>query len=308
MELRQVRYFVAVARAGHFRRAADTLGIAQPALSYQIQRLERELGVALFERTSRRVRLTSAGGAFLERAERILADVDHAERDMREYASLERGRVVVGALQSPETLRLPELLGVFHARYPGIEIALREENTEQLGRALDARQIDLALIALPGQPHVIGALAGAPPLPASVATEQLLEEEIVLAVAPDYALSAGDGIAFAELRDEPFIAYMPGSGLRATLTQACAVAGFAPRIVFESRELWTMRALASAGLGVTLLPRSSAEAPGAPIQIVSIRHPAITRLVALAWDRARTQAPATAAFLDLARAWWRGAL
>lgn len=305
MELRQARYFVAVARAGHFRRAAETLRIAQPALSYQIQRLERELGVTLFERTSRRVRLTSAGSAFLERAERILAEVDRAEREMRQYAGLERGQIVVGALQSPETLRLPALLGEFRARYPGIGIVLREENTQQLGHALDAGQIDLALIALPSQPHVVDALSAAPPLPTTITTEQILEEEIVLAVAPERTLSAGAEIAFAELRDEQFIAYMPGSGLRATLFQACATAGFDPHIAFESRELSTMRALASAGLGVTLLPRSAAETPGAAIQIVSISNPPITRIVALAWNRSRAQAPATVAFLDLARAWWR---
>src|ERR1700730_11754656 len=132
MELRHLRYFVAVAQRKHCTRAAEELNLAQPALSQQIQQLERELGVALLERTSRRVRLTPAGEAFLSRAERILAEVEQAQREMQEFAGIKRGRVVIGALQSLDAFHFSALLARFHSRYPEIEIILREEANEEL--------------------------------------------------------------------------------------------------------------------------------------------------------------------------------
>src|SRR5215469_9189063 len=115
MELRHLRYFVAVAQKKHFTQAAEELNLAQPALSQQIQQLERELGLLLLERTSRSVRLTLAGEVFLRRAERILREVELAQQEMQEFAGLKRGRVVIGTLQSLEAFHFSALLARFHA-------------------------------------------------------------------------------------------------------------------------------------------------------------------------------------------------
>src|SRR5579872_6523146 len=176
MELRQLRYFVAVAQKRHFTQAAQELSIAQPALSQQVRQLERELGVTLFERSSRHVRLTPPGEALLVRAERILAEVEWARMEMQEYTGLARGRVVVGALQSLEAFRFPALLARFHTRFAGIEIVLREEATERLLELLNTGQLDLTLIQIMDNSWPLELTTSA------IITEKLLTEELVLVV------------------------------------------------------------------------------------------------------------------------------
>jgi LysR family transcriptional regulator, transcription activator of glutamate synthase operon len=294
MELRQLRYFVAVAHRGHFTRAAEELRLAQPALSQQIQQLERELGVTLFARTSRRVRLTSAGEALLVRAERILAEVEWAQMEMQEYTGLARGRIVIGALQSLEAFRFPALLSRFHSRYPRIEIILREEATERLLELLNTGQLDLTIIQIMDDSWPVELTAS------SVVTEKLLTEELVLVVAPDHALAHHQHVTVEELRAEPFVLFKPGSGLRHTVIQRSLAAGFTPRILFESGELATIRSLVAEGLGVSVLPRSVAEAPGREVVIVSLDPPPV-RTVLLAWHTNVYHTPAAAAFLSFIR-------
>ncbi len=294
MELRQLRYFVAVAHRKHFTQAAEELNLAQPALSQQIQHLERELGVTLFERTSRRVRLTSAGEALLVRAEHILAEVEWAQMEMQEYTGLARGRVVIGALQSLEAFRFPTLLSRFHTRYPGIEIVLREEATERLLELLNMGQLDLTIIQIIDDSWPLELTTS------SVVIERLLTEELVLVVAPDHALAHRQNVTVEELRDEPFVLFKPGSGLRHTVIQRSLAGGFTPRILFESGELATIRSLVAEGLGISVLPRSVAEAPGREVAIVSL-GPSPVRTVLLAWHTNVYHAPAAAAFLSFIR-------
>ena len=294
MELRQLRYFVAVAHKRHFTQAAEELSIAQPALSQQVRQLERELGVALFERTSRQVRLTSAGEALLVRAERILAELEWARMEMQEYSGLARGRVVIGALQSLEAFRFPALLSRFHTRYPGIDIVLREEATGRLLELLHSGQLDLTLIQVMDNSWP-PELTSAP-----VVTEKLLTEELVLVVAPAHALARRQNVAVEELRDEPFILFKPGSGLRHIIMQRSLTAGFTPRMLFESGELATVRSLVAEGLGISVLPRSVAEAQGREVAIVSLDPPPV-RTILLAWHTNVYHAPASAAFLSFIR-------
>lgn len=304
MELRQLRYFVAVAHARHFTQAAEQLSIAQPALSQQIRQLERELGIALFERTSRQVQLTSAGEALLARAERILAEVEWARLEMQQYGGLERGRVVIGALQSLEAFRFPALLARFHARYPGIEIVLREEATERLVALLNAGQLDLTIVQVIDDSWPLDLNAS------SIVTEKLLTEELVLVVAPGHVMASRQSVSMEELRNEPFISFKPGSGLRHTIMQRSLAAGFMPRILFESGELATIRLLVAEGLGISILPRSVAEAAGKAVSIVSLNPPPLRTLL-LAWHANVYHSPAATAFLsfirdDIRENPWRG--
>jgi len=292
MELRQLRYFVAVAHRRHFTQAARELNLAQPALSQQIQQLERELGVALFERTSRRVQLTAAGEALLVRAEHILAEVGWAQMEMQEYTGLARGRVVIGALQSLEAFRFPALLSRFHTRYQGIEIILREEATERLLELLNTGQLDLSIIQIMDDSWPLELTAS------SIVTEKLLTEELVLVVAPNHSLAHHQTVTMEELRDEPFVLFKPGSGLRHTIIQRSLAAGFTPRILFESGELGTIRSLVAEGLGVSVLPRSVAEAPGREVTVVSLGPTPPMRTILLAWPTKIYHTPAADAFLS----------
>ncbi len=290
MELRQLRYVVAVARRRHFTAAAADLHVAQPALSQGIKLLERELGVELFDRTGRRVRPTAAGEAFLARAERVLAEADSARTEMAEFAGLARGRVVIGSLPSLAERQLPPLLALFHARYPGIELSLREETTTELLTLLRAGEVDAALA------HQ----TGADRLPGGVALETLFDEDLVGVVAPGHHLAARGCLPLADLREEPLICSKPGSAIRRTVLDACAARGFAPRIAFESGGTATVRALAAAGLGVAILPRSDALAEGPAVAILPL-EPVLARTVALAWPAERYHSAAAAAFLAFAR-------
>ncbi|HEX7733738.1 MAG TPA: LysR family transcriptional regulator [Ktedonobacteraceae bacterium] len=295
MELRHLRYFVAVAHKKHFTQAAEELNLAQPALSQQIQQLERELGLLLLERTSRRVRLTSAGEAFLKRAEHILSEVELARREMQEFAGLKRGRVIVGALQSLAAYHFPAQLARLHTRYPEIEIVLREESNEELVELLQAGALDLSLLQITSNPSSLD-LASLP-----IAAEELLTEEIVLIAAPAHPLVGRRQVAMEELRGESFISFKPGSNLRSILFQNALAAGFVPHILFESGELVTIRSLVAEGLGLAVLPRSVAEAPGREIALVSfVPHPP-TRTILLAWHTQVYHTPATAACLAFLR-------
>jgi len=235
MELRQLRYFVTVAHEQHFTRAAARLHVAQPALSQQIQQLEREIGIPLLNRTNRRVHLTDAGTAFLQRAERILAEVERARADMHAFAGLARGRVTIGALQSVGERFLPRVLAAFHRQYPGIEIVLREESTEQLVALLQAEQLDVALIHLTADTRY-RAVTYPPLKDADLVMEALFTEDLVVIVAPDHPLARHAQIALPALQGAAMICFKPGSSIRHVVVQACAAEGFTPTVVFESGE------------------------------------------------------------------------
>ena len=268
MELRQVRYFVEVARLSHFTRAAERLRVAQPSLSQQIRNLEAELGERLFERTSRRVRLTAAGQAFLVRAERILAEVEGAKEDLEQFSGppLLRGRVRVGALPSVAGTRLPALLASFGALYPGVAVSSREGSTAEMLGLLRAGDVDLALAHRTGR--------SAPP---GMIVEELFSEDLVLMVPPDHALAARAGVGLGELEEEDFVSFEEGVGLRARLEEACLAEGFSPKVRYESRSL---RAFAAEGLGVAIVPRCMAEGEGPAVAAVGLGPPQLVRMVA----------------------------
>jgi DNA-binding transcriptional LysR family regulator len=289
VELRQVRYFVEVARARHFTRAAEVVGVAQPALSQQVRALERELGVALLERTSRRVRLTPAGEVFFARAEQLLADAAQAQLEMQEFAGLTRGRVVVGVVPSLEERWLADLLAGFSRLYPGVELVLREETTGELVDLTNRGDVDLALV------H-IGEGGSWPGLD----TAPLFDEDLVIAVAPDHPLAHQERVDLWSLRDERWILLKPGSVVRQSVIDASAALGFTPRITFESSAVGPIRALAAVGLGIAVLPRSVAEADGPPIAVVRL-DPPLTRTLGLAWRKTGYRARPSSAFLEYAR-------
>ncbi|HET9029515.1 MAG TPA: LysR family transcriptional regulator [Candidatus Aquilonibacter sp.] len=271
MELRQLRYAVAVAQRLNFTQAASSLAIAQPALSQQIAALEGELGVRLFDRTNRRVSLTDAGRTFVARAERILADVDRTAEEMTAFAGGLRGRVVVGTYQSFAEYRLPKLLGRFHALYPGIEIALREGMADELLDGLFEGKIDV-FIGHPESRH-----ASEP----SFRIEPLYEDELIIAVGGSHRFASRSTVRMEELRDEPFVIFRPGSSITTRLLALARSAQFEPRVVFESVDSLTVRSLVAEGLGVALFPRMIGNMPGPHISLLSILPNRVIRKISL---------------------------
>jgi DNA-binding transcriptional LysR family regulator len=285
MGSRQLEYFRAVARELHFTRAAEALQIAQPALSQQIRKLERQLGVALFERNNHRVALTAAGVALLEHAERILADIAAVEEEMHAWAEGARGRIRLGSAQGL-TVRLAGLLAAFSEEFPGIVVELRELNNEEMLAGLQNGRLDAATLGrLPPQEEG-----------RRLESQPLGEEPLVLITSESAPLAGRYRIGLPALDGIDLVLYTPGSVIREIVLSAFADAGVTVRIRLETREYSTARAMASAGLAAAIVPRSVAEVPGPPVGVVRL-DPEPTWAPSLAWPAGRRPAPALSAFI-----------
>lgn len=253
MELRHLRYFIAVAEAGHITRAAEGLGIQQPPLSLQIKALERELDVQLFRRKPRGVELTDAGVAFLERARVILNEVERAFASTQRTARGEQGRVVVGFTASaPFHPFVPRVIRAYRELSPLVSLALEESGSSDLVQGLHNEQMDAAFIRSPVA-DVVG-----------LEVTPLLEEEMIVALPAGHPLAmqsrADDSTALplGALAKETFVLYKRpgGPGLYDTIITACRGAGFVPRVGQEAPRIVSTLNLVAAGLGVSIVPAS----------------------------------------------------
>jgi DNA-binding transcriptional LysR family regulator len=293
MDLRHLRYFVAVAETLSFGRAAERLHISQPPLSRQIRGLEHELGAPLFSRTRRSVRLTAAGAALLPEARRLLRDADALQAGARQLASGEVGTLALGFISVAAYNLLPELAPEFRRRHPGIKLALQEATSDVQLAALGRGELDVGLVLPPVEAP---ALEYAP----------LLHDTLVA------ALPAGRGgrgpIALASLRDEPFILFprTVGTSLYDQIAGACERAGFAPRVEQEAIQMQTIISLVAAGMGVALVPASlmKLRRTGVVYRPLADARPRIE--LGIAWRRG-DDAPAVRAFVGLARTAAHGA-
>jgi DNA-binding transcriptional LysR family regulator len=290
MELRQLRYLVALADECHFTRAAAREHVAQPALSQQIRRLETEVGLALVERTTRRVALTDAGELLVVRARHILAELDAAQAELQTLAGVQGGHLSVGALHTMGPVDLSLLLASFHRTHPAVELTVREQSSEELAEMLRDDVIDLAFLSVTERIQSRG-----------LELHRLVTEELVVALPTQHPLAGREGISLRELAGDTFISFRTGSRLRELLDSAAAAAGFEPRITLESNESRRIRSLVSSGLGVAILPRSDAAGPGAPVAMTRLIKPELTRDVTLASRAGRRHSPAATAFLTLTR-------
>jgi len=246
MELRHLRYFVAVAETLNFTRAAEKLHIGQPPLSQQIQALEAELGVLLFHRTRRRVELTHAGARFLPRAQAILQETNAAADDARRAALGEVGELSIGFTPSlPFASFLPRLIYQYRQRYPEVTLILREMMTQNQLAAVATDELDIGMVRLPDVE-----------VPLEVALRQLLADPLVVVARDDHPLAAQNSVSLSQLRDEPFVMYpaSAGTGLYRHLMHLCQDLGFTPNVVQEAREGTTLIGLVAAGFGVSILP------------------------------------------------------
>jgi DNA-binding transcriptional LysR family regulator len=283
----RLRQFVTVAREEHMTRAAELLGVPQPTLSRSIARLEDELGVALFARPGRTVRLTRHGRMLLAGAERCLADLDGELRLLAEEVSPDRGKVALAFLHTLGTRVVPMMVREFRARHPAVRFALIQGGSTEMVSRLRAGEVDLCLVApLPTGPDVV--------------TEPLDEQRIDLVVPAGHRLAGRESVRLAEAAGEEFVSFEPGIGLRQISDGLCAAAGFAPRIAFEGEEADTVRGLVGAGLGVALLPAASTQFPDPDVAAVAISEPPASRTVGLAWMADRPASPPAAAFRDFA--------
>jgi len=281
MELRQLRYFEAVARHAHVTRAARELHIAQPSLSKQIRTLEDELGVQLFDRLGRRVELADAGRLLLPYARRVLREVDLAREALRQRADLAAGRVSIGAPPTVGTQLLPRVLAEWNTRYGNIALELHEQGAGRLIALLAEGTVDLAVVPLRS-----GSATGV----------ELFQEEIVVAVAEGLPLARRGEVEPADLAGEAFILYPAGYDLRDRTLLFCREAGFEPRVVLDGGEMDTVLRLAAAGLGIALVPRLALEG-ATGLAAVRVHGADLVRTLHLLWSE-RELSPAAVALRD----------
>ena len=283
MELHHLRYFEAVARHGHVTRAARELLIAQPSLSKQIQVLETELGVKLFNRVGRRIELSDAGHVLLPYARRILHDVQHARAALQQIGDLQRGHVALGASPTVGTHLLPQALAEFTRQYPGIELELHQEGVARLVQLLEEGGVQLAVVslALVGQHSKLECAA-------------LFSEELVLAVAHDHPLAQRGAVRAGDVAGERFILYPTGYELRTLTLHLCQAGGFEPRIAIDGAEMDSVLRFAAAGLGIALVPRLALEGTQG-LAAVRVEDVSLTRTLGIVWHGERQLSPAARA-------------
>lgn len=251
MELRQLEYFVVVAEELNFSRAAERLYMTQPPLSTQIRALEAEVGAALFERSTRRVRLTEAGQLFLVSSRRLLAQLQEDIAQARSAASGKIGQLSLGFVPSATSEVLPPLLRAFRESARGVRLVAHELRPEQQVQELRAGSLDCCCFYLP--------LGDEPPFgDAGLASLAISREPLVAALPSDHPLVDRGRLSVRVLSEEPFVmlARHHGSGLRDAVLEQCRQAGFLPEIVQEAALIQTIAGLVASGIGVALLPAS----------------------------------------------------
>lgn len=289
MELRHLRYFLAVAETLNFSRAAEKLHIAQPALSKQIRNLEELLGAQLFLRSKHQVSLTLAGEVFRQQAALVLEQAKRAAHLAQRVESGEIGRLSIGFVGSASYSFLPWVLRQFHNKYPEVELTLGEMDAPTQAAALRDGRIDIGFLRLPVTDKTI-------------AFEAIFHEKFVAALPADHRLAQASHISVYELSDERFIIFPErgGSGFRTQITDICQSFGFLPLIAQEAAPMQNVIGLVGAGLGISIIPESVQK-----IQMPEVVYrPLLENLpmatIALAWRKGDTS-KGVKAFSEVAR-------
>lgn len=288
MELQQLRYVVAIAEEGTFTRAAQRCFVVQSALSHQVKALERELGVSLFARSSRRVELTPSGEAFLPHARASLAAAEGAIAHAAAAAGQVRGALSVGVIPTVTAVDVLELMAAYHHEHPAVDVTVRTGGSDQFVRALREGGLDVAFLGLSEGVE-----------PQGVQHRELARERLVAVLPRDHALAGRRQVRLVDLVDEAFIEFPAASPGRDQGDRAFAAVGLVRRVAFEASDTRFMLDLVRHGLGVCLLP-PGVVGSGAGVQTVDVEDGPV-RAQFLAW-RSFNPSPAALAFVEAVRA------
>jgi DNA-binding transcriptional LysR family regulator len=296
MELRHLRYFLAVVEEHQFVRAAAELHVAQSALSQQIRDLERELGTELLVRDRRGVTPTPAGEVLLGHARAVLARVELARAEIAQLTGLVAGTLRVGSGSPSGPIPLPATLAEFGRRHPAVDIVLRDTTSDELVRWLEDGVVDVAVLSFSPER-----------LPERIQGALVAREPLLALLAAGHPLATREEMPLRALAAEPFITFPRGSGVRDTIEEGFRAAGVRrPKIIAETIDPLAMLELVGEGLGVALVPTAIAELAGAAVRAVPLASPGLRGNVTVAWARERRSLPALEAFLELASEWLPG--
>lgn len=287
MELRQIKYFIEVAKFEHVTKAANSLHVAQSAVSRQIFKLEEELGVDLFIREGRNVRLTPIGKIFLKEMEQAMQVLDNALQILEEYTDPELGTVHVGFVSTVATYILPTAISVFREKYPDVKFKLSQRAYYDLKKALIQGEINMAMIApVPASDEKINGIV-------------LFRETLAALVPVNHPLAGESSITLSQLKDDPFILFPENFILREITVKACRQVGFEPRVAFEGEDIDAIKGLVSAGLGVSLVPEITVMdfLPRNTVRI-PVLEPEVTRSVGVIIPKDRELLPTEKLFYE----------
>lgn len=282
MEWQQLEYFQTVARLQHFTRAAEELFISQPALSRSMARLEKELGVPLFERRGRSVKLNRYGEMFLGKVNTALQKIEEGKQELRHAIQPDQGNIALAFLHTLGANLVPDLLSAFRKDHPDINFQLFQNATSPLLEQLQEGDIDLCLASPPFEQK-------------EIASKELFSEELYVIVPQNHRLAARYEIHLQEIADEPFIGLKEGLGLTTLTDELYREAGFVPKKAFEGEEVGTVAGLVSAGLGVGLVPDFSGLDSRNLVKL-RVSYPESRRAIGIAWIKDRYLSPAAQQF------------
>ncbi|QSE90613.1 LysR family transcriptional regulator [Rhodococcus pseudokoreensis] len=291
MELRQLRYFVTVAEEMNFRRAAERLHIAQPALSQQISKFEKELRTTLFERTTRRVELTDAGRVLLDEGRRVLAEADHALAAVEQVAHGEVGLLRIGFVSSAALRIVPATMLALQKEWPGVQVQLSESTTDRQLSAIADGILDIGLV------REVDRADG-------IVVRPLTREPLLVAMHSSHPFAARESVRLVELRDERFLTFPRGqvSRLYDHIAALCHHAGFRLEAAQEAVQFPTLLGLVAANTGVTIVPASLRALHLPDLRYVALSDAQAVSTVSVAYRADRQQIPAIRHFLDVATA------
>ncbi|MFC3882152.1 LysR family transcriptional regulator [Bacillus songklensis] len=290
MELRQLRYFMEVAKREHVSEAAEYLHVAQSAISRQIANLEAELGVDLFEREGRNVKLTPIGKLFLSHTVTAMKAIDYAKQQIDEYLDPERGTIKIGFPTSLASHLLPTVISAFKDKHPNVAFHLRQGSYKFLIDAVKSRDIDLAFLGpVPVNDH-------------DIEGHILFTESISALLPTSHPLAERKSLRLSDLKNDSFVLFPEGFILHQIAVDACKQAGFTPNISSEGEDLDAIKGLVSAGMGVTLLPESTfyETTPRFTVKI-PINIPDVKRTVGLIIPKNRDLAPSEKVFYQFVK-------
>lgn len=287
IELRHLRYFIAVAEELHFGRAAERLHMAQPPLSQQIRQLEEQLGFQLFHRTKRTVQLTEAGTVFLDRCQQLLLQFDQAIQDGQQASRGEIGKLAIGFVSSTAYSVLPSMLHQFRRQVPGVALTLRELTTDQQVQWLRDKRIDVGFLRPPVDDPDFEMIT-------------VLREPLVVALPEQHPLAQIDPVPLRLLASEPFILFPRrlATGLYDQIISLCQQANFSPRVVQEAIQIQTIISLVAAEMGIAIVPVSIQNLQRTGVVYRHLREPTPEAAIAVVW-RHQDTSPTVRQFLNV---------
>jgi DNA-binding transcriptional LysR family regulator len=296
MEMRQLQYFVTIARLGGLRQAADELDMSPGTLSEQLKYLERELDVRLFDRSHRRLELSEAGRTLLQRTERALLELKTAREEMRDFAQLERGELIVGALPGLGPFWLSRFLTDFLKEHPKVDLRLIERNSTLLLKMLDSGEIHVGCVLLAVEGEV------APP---GISVHHLVVGTLAAVVSPDHPLARQPTLRLEQLAGERLILTSPEETPRLIVDAAFRSIGVVPNVCFEANDPITLIQLASAGIGIGITGDDIGRRHAGKVVTIPFEGPALKYAMAVAWhDQRGPHTRALKTFLSYVENWW----